>query len=120
MLTPWARSPAILETAGDAIDRIVLTSVYPSRQESPAIDDYFRRFAARFGYEPHAMTIGVRQALELLDQAFAKGYDTPRRVKDYLLSVPRHQTSLGPIAFDRYGDVSGDYHFIRDLRQELQ
>lgn len=118
VLTPWARSPAILETAGDAIDRIILTSVYASRHETPVIDDYFRRFTARFGYEPHAMTIGVRQALELLDQAFAKGHDTPVAVKGYLLSA-MHQTSLGAVVFDRNGDVDGDYHFIADLRQEF-
>lgn len=120
LLTPWARSPAILETAGEAIDRIILPSVYPSRHEDPRIDDYFRRFQARFGYAPHAMTIGVRQALELLDQAFARGHDTPDAVKADLLSAPEHQTSLGAISFDRHGDVVGDYHFIRDLRQELQ
>ncbi|HYN79115.1 MAG TPA: ABC transporter substrate-binding protein [Lamprocystis sp. (in: g-proteobacteria)] len=120
LLTPWARSPAILETAGDAIDRIILPSPYRSRRDDPALDDYFRRFRARFGYEAHAMTIGVRQALELLDDAVAKGYDTPTRVKDYLLSVPTHQTSLGPISFDRDGDVSGTFHFLTDLRQELK
>lgn len=120
LLTPWARSSAILETAGDAIDRIILPSVYPSRHQDLAIDDYFQRFSLRFGYQPHAMTIGVRQALELLDQAFTKGYDTPERVKEYLLSTPMHATSLGSVAFDRYGDVTGAYHFIQDVRQELQ
>ncbi len=120
LLTPWARSPAILETSGDAIDRITLASVYPSRHQDAKIEDYFRRFHARFGYDPHAMTIGVRQALELLDEAFAQGYDTPEEVKQYLLSVPVHQTSLGPIAFDGSGDVEGHLFFLTDLQQELQ
>ena len=120
LLTPWARSPAILETAGDAIDQIILPSVYPSRQEDPRIDDYFRRFNMRFGYAPHAMTIGIRQALELFDQAFAKGYYTPEAMKKYLLSAREHQTSLGPIAFDQYGDVASTYYFIRNPRLELQ
>ncbi|CAK0765122.1 hypothetical protein CCP2SC5_370001 [Azospirillaceae bacterium] len=120
LLTPWARSPAILETAGDAIDQIILPSIYPSRQEDTRIDDYFRRYKNRFGYAPHAMTIGIRQALELINQAFDKGYDTPEAVKSYLLSVREHQTSFGPIAFDRYGDVVGSFHFIRNLRLELQ
>ncbi|CRI63807.1 putative ABC transporter, periplasmic substrate-binding protein [Thiocapsa sp. KS1] len=120
ILTPWARSPAILETAGDAIDRLILPSTYPSRRADPALDDYFKRYQARFGYEAHAMTIGVRQALELLDAAFAHGYDTPAQVKAFLLSAPSHRTSLGPVAFDRFGDVEGTYHFIADLRQELR
>lgn len=120
LLTPWARSPAILETAGDAIDRLILPSVYPSRHQDAGIEDYFHRYRARFGYEAHAMTIGVRQALELLDVAFAQGHDTPEAVKAYLLSVPVHQTSLGPIAFDASGDVGGHFFFLTDLRRELQ
>ena len=120
LLTPWARSPAILETASESIDRITLASVYPSRHDDRAIDDYFRRFNARFGYQPHSMTIGVRQALELLNQAFAKGYDTPEGVKRYLLSTPTHRTSLGPVSFDRFGDVAGKYTFIQNLRRELK
>jgi hypothetical protein len=55
-----------------------------------------------------------------LDEAFAKGFDTPESVKQYLLSVPTHPTSLGPVTFDRYGDVSKDFYFLQDLRQELQ
>jgi len=120
LLTPWARSPAILETAGAAIDRIILPSPYPSRRQDPALDDYFRRFRSRFGYEAHAMTIGVRQALELLDRAFAQGDTDPLAVKRFLLSAPVHLTSLGPITFDPTGDVGGTYSFITDLKQELQ
>ena len=120
LLTPWARSPEILETAGAAIDRLILPSPYPSRRQDSAIDDYARRFRARFGYEPHVLTLSVQIGLELLDQAIAAGHDTPAAVKRYLLTRPSHQTSLGPISFDAFGDVRGRYHFIQDLRQELQ
>lgn len=120
LLTPWARSRAILEIAGAAIDRIILPSQYPSRYQDPALNDFFRRFRARFGYEPHAIAFEVRKALELLDQAFALGYDTPEKVKQYLLATPAHQTSLGPIVFDRYGDVTRNFFFIQDLKKELK
>ena len=119
LLTPWARSPAILETTGDAIDRIVLSSIYPSSHEDRSIGDYYHRFNVRFGYQPHSMTIGIRQALELLNQAFAAGHRTPESVKQYLLSVPTHQTSLGTVSFNSTGDVDGHFYFIRNLRQEL-
>lgn len=120
LLTPWARSPAILDTLGAAIGHVVLSSQHPSRHADPALDDYFRRFRARFGYEAHAMTIETRQALELLNRAFQQGHDTPETVKRALLAVPTHPTSLGPIAFDRTGDVTGDFRFLRDLDRELQ
>lgn len=120
ILTPWARSPAIIEIAGSAIDRIILPSQYPSRFDAPVFDNYFRRFKERFGYEQHAMAVGIRQALELLDQAFSNGHTTPQAVKTYLISTPAHQTSLGQVAFDQYGDVSQTFYFIRDLAKELQ
>ncbi len=120
ILTPWARSPAILDITGPALAKIILPSQYPSRHDDPGIEDYFSRFEARFGYAPHSMTIGVRQGLELLDQAFAQGHRTPESVKAYLLSQPEHQTSLGPIAFDPYGDVSQNFHFLTDLEKALR
>ena len=119
LLTPWARSPTILEKAGDAIDRIILPAHFGPRRLIGSLDDYYRRFHARFGFEPMATAIGVRQALELLDQAFARGHDTPAKVKEYLLTTPTHQTSLGLVAFDPFGDVSGDLYFLRDPRLEL-
>jgi branched-chain amino acid transport system substrate-binding protein len=113
LLTPWARSPAILEVAGPALDRITLASHFPSREQAPALDDYFRRFSARFGYEPQVMAIMVRQALELLDRAFAAGHRTPESVRAYLLGTPAHETSFGPVTFDATGDVPGRFHFLR-------
>ena len=120
LLTPWARSSAILDNAGPAISKIILPSQYPSRHNDSALDNYFRRFQARFGYEPHSMTIGVRQALELLDSAFSQGHRTPEDVKKYLLSVKAHKTSLGAISFDQFGDVVQPFYFIVDLERELK
>ncbi len=120
LLTPWARSPGILENAGPAISKIILPSQYPSRHDDPSLDSYFSRFQNRFGYEPHAMTIGVRQALELLDIAFSKGYRTPEDVKNYLVSAKTHETSLGLISFDQYGDVAQPFCFTVDLERELK
>ena len=120
LLTPWARAPAVLEQAGDAIDRLILVGHYASRHDDPAVDDYLRRFDARFGYTPQGMTLGTRQALELLDQAFARGHATPEAVKRYLLSMPVHQTSLGPVAFDRFGDVADGFQTLTQLRRELR
>lgn len=120
LLTPWARSPMILEIAGASTGNITLASHFPARADSPPLDDYFRRFQARFGYEPQAMAIMVRQALELLDRAFALGHRTPGSVRDYLLSTPVHETSFGPVSFDAYGDTTKDFYFLDDVGRELQ
>ncbi len=107
VLTPWARSAMIEDHAGDAAARILQISPYPDARRDPVLRSYLQRFQKRFGYEPYAMSIGTRQALELLDQAFRRGYRTPTDVKQYLLSQPFHRTSLGTIRFNRTGDSEG-------------
>jgi len=104
VLTPWARSALVEANAGDAADRILQISPYADARNDPVLRRYLQRFQRRFGYEPYAMSIGTRQALELLDQAFRRGYRTPAEVKRHLLSQPFHQTSLGRVRFNRYGD----------------
>ena len=110
LLTPWARSPAIVENAGPANARSLVVSPYPARGASAAVAGYFRRFERRYGYTPYAMTIGTSQAMELLDQAFRSGATTPAAVKRYLLERPVHHTSFGPIRFDATGDVRAAFH----------
>lgn len=112
LLTPWARSPQIVENAGAANAVTTILSPYPARAASPALDRYLRRFEARFHHTPYALGIGTRQALELFDQAFASGATSPAEVKRYLLSRPSHPTSFGPIHFDASGDVQAVFQAI--------
>jgi len=118
LLTPWTRSPAVWEAAGPAASRIVLASHFPARDADPALRSYVARFRARFGYDPASLSIGVRQALELLDAAARAGHRTPKRVKQWLLSHSPHRTSLGLVSFDRFGDATTGFHYLTDLRQE--
>lgn len=113
LLTPWAHSPAVLENAGAARQRILIASFYPDRSTDPAVDHFLAAHQQRFGYEPYAMGLSTRQAIELLDQAFRRGLRTPAAVRRHLLQNQPHQTSLGPIRFTSSGDVEGRYHFLR-------
>ncbi len=119
LLTPWTRSPAVMEAAGPAVRRIILPAHYPARGADPAIHSYVTRFRARFGYDPASMSVSVRQALELLDAAVRAGHRTPRQVKRWLLDHSPHHTSLGPVCFDGYGDATTGFYFLTDLRQEF-
>lgn len=110
LLTPWSRSPEILGNAGPARGRTWLVSPVPARRHNPEVNPYFARFERRFGYTPNAMSINIRQAIEILDQALASGASSPAAVKRYLLSRPEHPTSFGPVRFDASGDRQLRYH----------
>jgi branched-chain amino acid transport system substrate-binding protein len=113
LLTPWANSEAVLQNAGPSVQRIQIASFLPARRQDPGTDAYLKRFEQRFGYQPHAMSLSVHQALELLDRALAGGASTPAAVKHHLLNQGEHPTRFGPIRFDASGDVVGSYRFIR-------
>lgn len=110
LLTPWARSPELISRVGEARATTLLTSSFPARRESAAVNRYLERFERRFGYTPNALALSTRQAIELLDQALASGAQTPAQVKRYLLSKPEHRTSLGPVRLDADGDRSATFH----------
>jgi branched-chain amino acid transport system substrate-binding protein len=110
LLTPWARSPAILANAGPASASTLVVSPYPARRGDAVLQRHFQRFEQRYGYTPYAMSIGTSQAIELLDQAFRSGATTPAEVKRYLLGRPVHATRFGPIRFDPSGDVQARFH----------
>lgn len=105
VLTPWAWSRGIIEAAGPAASRIVNSNFFQLNSRKESTQEYIRRLDSRFGQITPVISIGVRNALELLDQAFSKGYTTPDAVKNYLLTAGTHQTSLGSVSFDRFGDL---------------
>lgn len=112
LLTPWARSSTIVSNTGPAASHTWLISPYPPRGRDQRIDAYLKRFEHRYGYMPNAMAIGLRQAIELLDQALSSGAQSPADVKRYLLAKREHRTSLGPIRFDATGDVQARFHVV--------
>jgi branched-chain amino acid transport system substrate-binding protein len=112
LLTPWARSPAVIGNLGAARASTLLASPFQARSRNSEINGYFERFQRRFGYSPNAMSIATRQALELLDQALESGASSPDEVKRFLLSRPQHRTSLGPVGFDAYGDKKASFYII--------
>ena len=120
LLTPWARSAAVLEHSGVAIDQMHLLSFFPPRASDSPTGDFLRRFAVRFGHEPPSMSISTYIALELFHGAFASGHREPESAKQYLLSRGSWETSLGVMRFDGFGDVEADYFLITNLREELR
>lgn len=110
LLTPWARSAQMMESAGPATAQIRVVSPFPARRRDPRVNAFLHHFEQRFGYTPYAMALGTYQALELLDRALAAGASSPAEVKRHLLSRPEHATRFGPIRFDASGDVQARYH----------
>jgi branched-chain amino acid transport system substrate-binding protein len=120
LLTPWARTKAIVDAAGPAAQYIILASQYQSRYRDAKVGEFYRRYRDRFGYMPASMSIGVYQSLELLDKAFATGNTDPASVKQFLLKSGPFETETGPVSFDQFGDISVPFHFITTMQKEFE
>ncbi|WP_172973125.1 ABC transporter substrate-binding protein [Spiribacter salilacus] len=106
-LTPWASSGAIFDRIGPAKDKVTVFTHHRPEQTRPAVDAFYSRFIDRFGYQPNGMAVKITIALELLEQAVARGHTTPAAAKRYMLNQGTLQTSLGSVTFNAYGDNQG-------------
>lgn len=120
ILTPWARSPTILQTAGPAAEKMVLPSQFPSRHSDARIGNFFSAFKKRFNYDPYSMSLCVYQSMELLSEAFKNNCQTPAEVKKFILERRAFKTSLGDLTFNEFGDTVSSYYFITDFRREFE
>lgn len=112
LLTPWARSPQVVASAGPAAARMRQVSPYPARLRDRRVDCCLQRFERRFGYTPYAMALSTYQALELLELALARGASSPAEVKRSLPSKPEHATSFWPVRFDANSDVQAAHNVV--------
>lgn len=112
LLTPWARSPVILKLLTQSDRPLQMVSHYPWMNESPELTDYFNRFQARFGYEPHFMAVKVRKALEILHASIAAVGTHPDAVQQHILQQRRWDTSVGVVELDEFGDAQARFHVL--------
>lgn len=117
--TPWMKTPAMLETAGDTIARSIFPSHYPPRPQSAAIDRYIRTFQERYKYAPTFISINVYTSLQILSQAIDRGYRDSEAIRAWLLRQRTFTTDFGVVRLDEYGDTRQPLYFITDLRKEF-
>ncbi len=119
LFTPWMKTPAILETAGDAIESCIMPSHYPPHGSNPNVDQYVARFKSRFGAPPTFISLNVYNALEILYTAIAAGHRQPAAIKRYLMDTRRFETTFGTVEFNEFGDVEAPLYFITDIAGEF-
>lgn len=119
MLTPWVKSPQLVEAGGDALRDCVLPSHYPPRGQSASIARYVETFHGRFGYSPTFISINMYIALQILSQAIDAGRRTPQEIKSFILEKKTFHTDFLDVRFDEYGDVTIPLYFVTDIAKEF-
>jgi ABC-type branched-subunit amino acid transport system substrate-binding protein len=78
-VTPWMNNKELINTAGPAISKSILPSLFPSRKESPNIEAYMSSIETNLHLSPTIISLKVYQALELLDLAFRARAANPEK-----------------------------------------
>jgi ABC-type branched-subunit amino acid transport system substrate-binding protein len=118
LFTPWLKTPALLETAGPALDGAWIPAYYPARGEDPEVDAYIDRFRSLYGYTPNFISLNVYAAVELVLQNIAAGRREPSAIRQ-ALSGAQWSTSFGTLLFDSFGDVKRPLYMIDDIAGEF-
>ncbi|HPO14140.1 MAG TPA: ABC transporter substrate-binding protein [Candidatus Hydrogenedentes bacterium] len=119
VLTPWVKSPVLLEAAGNAIKNCTLPSHYPPRGQNPAVDTYVDNYKKRFGYAPTFISLNVYTALEILYQAIQNNCTDPDSIKAYILKQKTFHTRFRTTTFDAFGDADIPLYFVTDIPKEF-
>lgn len=119
MLTPWVKSPVLLEAAGNAIKNCTLPSHYPPRGQNPAVDNYVDNYKKRFGYAPTFISLNVYTALEILYQAIQNNCTDPDSIKAFVLKQKTFKTKFRTTMFDAFGDADIPLYFVTDIPKEF-
>jgi branched-chain amino acid transport system substrate-binding protein len=119
VLTPWVKSPELIEAAGGALRDCVLPSHYPPKGQSRAIAHYIETFHARYGYSPTFISINVYIALSILSEAIDAGARTPVEIKRYIMEKKTFPNEFLDVRFDEFGDVAIPLYFVTDIAREF-
>lgn len=119
MFTPWIKTPALLETAGEAIKNSVIPSHYPPRGGNPKVDSYIDRYKIKYGSAPTFISLNVYTAIGIFCDAIQAGCRTPDEVKQYVVNKQTFITEFGNIRFDKNGDMDAPLYFTTNVAQEF-
>lgn len=118
LFTPWMKTPAIVETAGDALRGAFMPAYYPARGRDARVDGYIDAFRRRYGYTPTYISLNVYAAVHMLIDRFEDGVVSPAAVKASVVGR-RVDTPFGPVDFDEYGDARRPLYIIDDIAGEF-
>ncbi len=118
--TPWSDMKSIINTAGPSVEQCVIASHFPSKTESPIIENFFNDYRNQLNYIPAYNTFHIYNAVDILNQAVNEGNRTPIEIKNWVMGKSVINTPLGEMKIDEFGDSNCGLYFIEDIIKEYE
>jgi branched-chain amino acid transport system substrate-binding protein len=97
-----------IKTLGQDAEGVVIATAYNPDQPSPALQQFTRKYRAKYREEPDIWAIQGYQSLYLLAHAIeASGSYSPAVLANYLRRMPPLPTVLGSVHFNQRGEIQG-------------
>jgi branched-chain amino acid transport system substrate-binding protein len=82
------------------------STLFDANYEQQQARGFFARYRAKFNSDPGFVGAFAYDSLNLIAAALARGDDTPKGIRDSLLSLKDYQGAIGKMSFDAQGEVS--------------
>ncbi|MBI4806013.1 MAG: ABC transporter substrate-binding protein [Desulfovibrio sp.] len=114
----WPYTREILLAGGDSVEGIIFSTSYTEENDSPAFQDFRKRYEDRFGWPANFAAAYSYEAVKLIAQALRITKGQRQGLEQALVSTGQIQGVIGDFALDQAGDVNRENFIvtIRDAR----
>jgi branched-chain amino acid transport system substrate-binding protein len=100
-------SPSLVEVAGEAMTGNFFSNHFSGEDSSPVIQDFIKKFRAKYSEEPDAMAaLGYDSAMILADAIKRAGTTEPEKLRDAIAATKDFQGVTGRITLDEKRNAS--------------
>lgn len=98
-------NPKFLELAGPDAEGVIISSMFIADDPDPLVQEFVKRFKARYNREPNQFHASVYDAVSILREAFQRAGSTNNvKLREALLSIQDLRGVTGVHKFDEHGD----------------
>jgi branched-chain amino acid transport system substrate-binding protein len=107
----WAQTEILIKNGGQAVEGMELEQAYDMNSQTPALQEFKKRYQTRFGHPPSFGAALGYEAVRVLAAALQKTGGQAEGVKQALLEIRKFEFLADTFSFDKFGDVVRPYYF---------
>ena len=120
-------SPSLIEVGGQAMEGNFFSNHFSAEDQSPVIQDFIKKFKAKFNEQPDAMAaLGYDSAMILADAIKRAGGTDSQPLRDAIASTANYQAVTGTISLDESRNANkpavvltikdGTFHYVETVK----
>ena len=109
---PWAQTNELLEKGGQAVEGIVLSSIFHPQNPYPNFQPFANQFKARYNREPEFGAAYAYESVLVLAHALKQTQGKANGLPQALTKINNLVGVQGPITINQYGDAHREVYIV--------